>query len=581
MPAFPFHQFCLSGAAILVVAGSTLAQEAPSPADASPWGVALGSEWSGEYPKYDPLLSAAGVGWLRYFPEWQGIQPQQDQWNWTYTDDFVAKAREQKLHVAGGFWYLANWVSADGGSRKFPLKDMQAWRDYVSAATARYKADIQYWEVWNEFPSFAKNGSPKAYAELVKEADLAARKVNPDVKIGLGVGNFDIGYLDATIKAGAAGHFDYVCVHPYENIDAAMEGGEMGFLSLTASLRKMLKENKQKADLPLWITEIGLQTSIAPNPAKDLFQADAVTKAYVLSLAQGFEKVFWFEARGPAYGAGTDHGLIRKDWSPRPALAAYQAMVQSLGKAPRYAGWLDLGPGGYGFVFLNGDQPVLAAWAPVGATPKVKFDSDVQVLSSSLKRGTIAAGSELRLDRTTLFIAGLPAALVEQAKANADKPFPWGKDYATATEASIKIGAKDLEDGIKMTRQDTSELVQGLDWTARVSKKAKGGEGNYMYFRVDPTFAPFGTKDLEITLVARRHSPDKGASFSLTYESTTGYKSTKDRFELLAGSEWTEKTWRVSDANFVGAWGWNIRTDASGSPGEFQLREVRIKKVGP
>jgi hypothetical protein len=35
--------------------------------DSSPWGVASGAEWFSAYPKFNPMLRAAGVQWLRGF----------------------------------------------------------------------------------------------------------------------------------------------------------------------------------------------------------------------------------------------------------------------------------------------------------------------------------------------------------------------------------------------------------------------------------------------------------------------------------------------------------------------------------
>jgi hypothetical protein len=32
---------------------------------------------------------------------------------------------------------------------------------------------------------------------------------------------------------------------------------------------------------------------------------------------------------------------------------------------------------------------------------------------------------------------------------------------------------------------------------------------------------------------------------------------------------WHEVSWKVQDANFVGAWGWNFRLNAISSPNEF------------
>jgi len=159
-----------------------------------------------------------------------------------------------------GSEYVAH-AAADGGTRKFPIKDIQFWRDYVAGAVGRYKDDIHYWEVWNEFNgSFGDSKNKvKDYAELVVTAYEAAKKADPDAKIGLSVANFDVGFLDAVIKAGTADHFDFICVHPYENLGAVAEGGEVGYLSLAGNLRKMLAANKQRTDVPLWITEISAQ----------------------------------------------------------------------------------------------------------------------------------------------------------------------------------------------------------------------------------------------------------------------------------------------------------------------------------
>ena len=83
--------------------------------DGSPWGIASGAEWSGDYPQFNPMLGEAGV--------------------------------------------FAHWASADGGTRRCPVKDMRYWRDHVSETMKRYRTRITCWEVWNEFNgSFAVDG---------------------------------------------------------------------------------------------------------------------------------------------------------------------------------------------------------------------------------------------------------------------------------------------------------------------------------------------------------------------------------------------------------------------------------------
>jgi len=551
--------------------------------DGSPWGMGSSGEWEGAYPKFNPLLEQAGVRWVRLWNEWGGIEPKQGQFNWDSTDKIVADAKANHLHVLPIWCYFAPWASADGGTRKGPIKDMQFWRDYVSASVTRYHADIKYWEVWNEFNgSFYKGiNKPKEYADLVVAAYDTAKKIDPTAKIGMSVANFDVAFLDAAIKAGAADHFDFICVHPYENLGAVAGDGEMGYLSMAASLRKMLDDNKQKKDIPLWITEMGYSAPVNAEPKADDKQASTLVKGHLLAIAQGFQRIFWFEARGPSYGHGTDLGIIRADWSLRPAYDALKTMTTLLGPETKYEGWLDMGKGGYGFLFNNGaGGNVLAAWSPPGKEYKTTFTSEVHITDVTGKESPLAAGQELTLNNTPVFITHLPVDQIQLAQNNLGKPYPWGGDYAHASVVTCRLGAVNMEDGLKLTNLSTTTVENGLTETWRRSKCSSGGEGFYIYFRADPQFAPFGTKNLKITVVVKRITPDKPAHMQLCYESLKGYRSAPGGAkEIPADDKWHELTWTVNDANFVGQWGWNFRTDAGGSPNEFYIKEVRIEKI--
>jgi hypothetical protein len=578
----------LSLAVLAGGAGLSWAAEADPRDDASPWGLGSGAEWSGDYPRFNPMLKAAGARWLRLFPEWQSIQPKQGQWKWDGPDALVANARANDLHPVGVWCYFAPWASADGGTRKGPIKDMQYWRDYVTETVKRYQKDIRYWEVWNEFNgSFYEGrdraGKVKDYADLVVAAYDAARAVDPRVRIGMSVANFDVSFLDAAIQAGAAGHFDFLCVHPYENLGTVAEGGEPGFLSLAGTLRGMLKADKQPADLPLWITEFGDGAPVKAEPRRDARQADMLAKGYLLSLAQGFQRIFWFEVRGPSYGGGTDFGVIRPDWTPRPSCDAFKTMTTLLGAEPASLGWLDLGKGGYGFLFRGRSGPVLAAWAPPGKELKTAFGADVQVTDLAGRESLLASGTELALTPSPVLVTKLPAGLILQAQDNLPKPYPWGGDYARAKAVTCRLGAVNLEDGLKQVNPQTTVVVNNLTDTCRrpdFANPALRNEGRYVYFRADPLFLPYGTRDLEVTLVARRLAPDKEARMDMMYESEKGYRETRTRWTIPADDQWHENTWKVSDANFVGQWGYNFRFDANGSPSEFLIKEVRVTKTG-
>ena len=530
----------------------------------SPWSMASGAEWAGDYPRFNALIKDAGVRSIRLGQEWQTIQPREGEWNFEGMDKMVADARKNNMQIIGVWCYFAPWASADGGTRRGPVKNMQFWRDYVRVTAERYRNDIEHWEVWNEFNGSFYQGNDKVreYADLAVAAYEEIKKVDPTIKVGLSVANFDVAFLNATIQAGAKDHFDFVCVHPYENLGAAMAGEESSYLSLAGSLRTMLAANNQRADIPLWITETGRQSTIKADAESDLKQAEALVKVYILSLAQGFDRICWFEVRGPAYGSNTDHGIIRHDWTARPAYDILKKMTAALGDTPKYIGWQNIGKEGFGFVFQGAQGPALVAWAS-------KNGDETFTLN----------GRQEKLTRMPRIFTSLPAALVSQAKLNSSKPFPWGQDYAKASEVTVRLGAKNLENGLKQHNPNTTAVENDLTETwARTNFKI-GGEGRYVYFRVDPTFGGFGSSKFDITVVARRIANDKPAGMKICYESLgNGYTDAPGGYKNIDAGGWQELTWSVDDANFVGQWGWNFRTDCNGSGNEFFIKEVRVKK---
>jgi hypothetical protein len=177
----------------------------------------------------------------------------------------------------------------------------------------------------------------------------------------------------------------------------------------------------------------------------------------------------------------------------------------------------------------------------------------------------------------------LEADLVKQAQDNLGKPYPWGGDYAHAKVVTCRLGAVNNEDGLKQVNPKTTVVVNGLAETCRrtdFADPALHNEGHYVYFRVDPLFVPYGTKELEVTIAAKRVASEKVAGMALCYESAKGYTGPQGYWTIPTDDQWHENTWRLSDANFVGQWGWNFRFDAISSPNEFLVKEVRVSKGG-
>lgn len=549
-----------------------------SHAENSPWGITVSEESFGDYPRFNPLLKQAGVNWLRYFPKWNSLQPAHEKWNWQQSDPFVVNCRRNGIQISGVFAYFAKWSSVEGETKVGPIKEKVYWRDYVKGVTERYKNDIGTWEVWNQFNNNSQsyNGTPKIYADMVREAYKAAKAVDPNVKIGINCANFDLNFLDSVIKAGAADHFDFIGIEPFENLELLTKyGTETKYLCMASDLKNMLRENKQRDDIELWITKIGLPVS-KPN---DSLQAEALIKAYSLSLAQGFKRICWFDARGPDFNDKYDYGIIDKDWTQRPAYIALKTMTNLLSKTPIYLGWIKLDQNGYGFVFQGKNTKVLIAWAPHNSKIHIKFSKPVKMSSIDGKERAIKAFDSLVLGNVPCFFYDLPEDLVTKAKNNKNKNFPWKTDFGKKEEVFCALGAKNIDFGVKQIKTETSKVKNDKTESWRENNFNLGKEGRSMYFKINPEFSSSISGKIQLTVVAKRVKQNKKGQVSLLFESLTGYQTSPHEFNVPEGDKWFTFSWVLENTNFVGGWGWNFRLDSSGSNGEIAIKEVRLKKI--
>jgi hypothetical protein len=538
------------------------------------FGICNSAEGGGDYPRYFPEMRKAGVTIVRGFPEWQSLQPKKGEWKFEHADNLLKCAAENNLEILGTFGYLTEW-SSSGGTRTFPVKDMQYWRDYVRGCVSRYHDRIKYWGVYNEFQGFSKNGTPKDYVKLLRDAYTEAKKIDPTVRIGLATSSVDISFMEQVIKLGGADHFDWIDIHPYELQGAIAGGRESIFLQIMSNFRKMLKRHNQREDIEVLVGEVGAHVVTPEDEAR---QADMLVKTYVLCLAQGIKKAFWFEARGPY-----NMGLIRsdKEWTKRPAYFALKNMTDKLSKAPKSLGWLDLTGKSYGFVFDGRSGPVLVTWAMTDEGDTVQLDTGVTVTDILGESKLVKAGENIALSRAPVFVTGLSEKLSSLSKANSSKAFPWISDYSKAKTVSCRMGAANAEMGLMLNDGwdglTVLEILKDGSYARRTNKKDRI---EYMYFDVDDSYVAAGDHELKITFTARAFDLKRGASCNITYESTNKYRDTAEYWKLPQKPGWHTFTFKLSDANFGNNWGWNFRLRICGSPGDVLVQKVSVKRIG-
>src|SRR5436309_3339633 len=78
------------------------------------------------------------------------------------------------------------------------------------------------------------------YAKLVRTAYDAAHAADPEAMVGLAAQSNHVNWIEQTIEAGAADHFDYITLHPYEVLNVVDAGAESVYMNIVPTLRKML-----------------------------------------------------------------------------------------------------------------------------------------------------------------------------------------------------------------------------------------------------------------------------------------------------------------------------------------------------
>lgn len=328
----------------------------------SPYGVVHGDRAA--------LLVEGGFAWTRVDFNWNAIEPQNGTFTFEQYDSFVENCTRAGVHVLAILDYSANWASSGPPDWKdidrFPPKYMSDWEDYVFQTVSHFRDKVKHWEVWNEenirFFWFPK-ADAKAYYQLLKSAYATAKKADPDCTVLIGgVIGFDVKYLREVYELGGARFFDVMALHPYsgEPYDRCNFTGNMSALkTLMAEYGDSRKE--------IWFTE--LSWTVSQNLSEN-GQAAYLIRSYVLSFAEGADKLFWFNlnaARPPEESSG----LIEHDLTPRPAFWAHKALAEIVGEGEYYLR-AKLRPETHAHLFRKEGVYVMVLWAP-NETVKVKL----------------------------------------------------------------------------------------------------------------------------------------------------------------------------------------------------------------
>jgi hypothetical protein len=246
--------------------------------------------------EYD-YLKYMGISWTLNTFYWNGIEPEQGEWNFSKYDDMVDGAKAAGIKVLGILAYDARWIHEDHQTHNYiPPGNIPDYLEYVRKTVERYKGKVDAWSVWNE-PNFSFwKGTRIEYLNLVRLTVDAIRQIDSDV-ILLG-GGFNRGifgpplpYIKGLFKSGAMEKADAIAIHPYELNPARS-------IRLYDKFKRVLKTHGF-AD-KIWVTEMGYPTGgWYPTKVSEKRFPEYIIKTSAALAASGAQKLLWYQLFDP------------------------------------------------------------------------------------------------------------------------------------------------------------------------------------------------------------------------------------------------------------------------------------------
>jgi hypothetical protein len=320
-------------------------------------GISTGGAIQGEDPatldRDLDTISAVGARWIRVDINWAQIQSAgPTTYDWDRLDAVVHGATSRGLNVLGIITYTPQWARAPGAdSDKAPPADPATYAAFASTAVERYAAmGVHSYEVWNE-PNVSAFWAPapnvSAYTQLLRAAYPAIKAADPSAVVLTGglapaVNNATsiapADFLQGVYANGGGGQFDAVSDHPYTFPaypgDTQDWNAWFQMTGAATSLRSVMAANGDSAK-KIWATEYGAPTNgPAGGYVSEDTQAQMITKAFALWRTYDWAgPLFVYQQRD--LGTATDDrenffGLVRADFSHKPAFDAYRAAVDAV-----------------------------------------------------------------------------------------------------------------------------------------------------------------------------------------------------------------------------------------------------------
>jgi hypothetical protein len=306
--------------------------------DDSPFGLAthFGQTWNTELIS---LISKLGAKTIRDEIYWKDVEKTQGQYEFPAKYNAYMNVIEQSgikpfivLSYGNPLYDEGKKPNTDAGHNGFA--------NYGNSILDQYPTLVDAVEVYNEFNhGLGELNNGRHYLPLLKATYEKLKSQHSTVTVvGPATAGAPTAWIEELFQLGGLQYLDAISIHPYR-YPLSPEDGLVGDLNRVQNLIK--KYNNQQTK-PIWLSELGWPSHQGSEGVSEQVQATYLTKSYVLALANGVEKYFWYDFMDDGIlntEREQNFGIVRNATSPygkyvpKPSYVAYGVMARQLSVA--------------------------------------------------------------------------------------------------------------------------------------------------------------------------------------------------------------------------------------------------------
>ncbi len=282
------------------------------------------------------LAALAGANWTRDRLNWREVETAPGEFaprgNYDEAATIQQKAGLQVLQV---FHNTPKWAAGEAGNTSHMAADLRTIYRFAKELGKRFDGTVQAWEPWNE--GNIKDFGGQTMDELCSWQKAAwlgfqASAHKPVVGWNVLAAIPTWQQTEGVIYNEAYPYFDTYNIHTYD--------WAHGYKDYWGPARVAA------GGKPLWITEADRGAKHIQNaPWNDLplelelRKAEYIGQSFASALAAGADRFFQFVLGNYSEASGVQFGLLRQDYTPRPAYVAFAAAGRFLAGAKHLGTW--------------------------------------------------------------------------------------------------------------------------------------------------------------------------------------------------------------------------------------------------